>query len=128
MRSIFPYTPTMRYERMFVAAVAAMTAGAVGVAFLSGAIQAADTLTIEQLPQLGGTWQQVLTLALLGGGCLSLSMSFTCSLLIKIQVPRMEQYIHIYKRVQWFALSMLYVACAFGFAFTGLQLVGAALK
>ena len=117
----------MRYERMLIAAVAAIIAGAVGIAFLTSALDASDSVAWDQFAQLGGAWRQTLTLGLLASSALSLCMSLLMSALVKIHVPNMEQYMWVYLRVQWLARRLLYVAAGFGVTFFAFQLLASVL-
>jgi hypothetical protein len=94
----------MRYERMFVASAAAAFFAFLGLWFLLAALQAAQFATWPELLALRNSSLQAINLGLFSVGLLTLALSFTCSVIIKIQVPRKVERLHIFVRIQRFAL------------------------
>jgi hypothetical protein len=118
----------MRYERMFVASAAAAFFALLGLWFLSAALQAAQFATWPELLALRNSSLQAINLGLFSVGLLTLALSFTCSAIIKIQVPRKVERLHIFVRIQRFAWWLLWVAAFIAILGALLQAIAYALN
>jgi hypothetical protein len=118
----------MRYERMFVALVAAAFFAFLGLWFFSAALQAAQFATWPELLSLRNSSLRAVNLGLFSVGLLTLALSFICSAAIKIQVPRMAERLHIFIAIQRFALLLLWVAAFIAVLGTLLQAIAFAVN
>jgi hypothetical protein len=112
---------------MFVAWAAAAFFGFLGLWFFLAALQAAQFATWPDLRALRSSSLQAINLGLLSAGLLTLALSFVCSAIIKIQVPRMAERLHIFVRVQRLALMLLWVASFIAILGTLLQVIAFAV-
>lgn len=105
MRSPLPPTPTLRYERMGLAALAALFFALPGLAFLLLAVQAAA--------QAGGLLQ-VWTLGSLGGALLALALAFGCFAVIKIEPAWKARHLGLFVRTRQLGMVLVGAAVLIG--------------
>jgi hypothetical protein len=117
----------MRYERMFVAWAAAALFAFLGLWFLSAALQATQFATWPDLLAMRSSSLQAINLGLFSAGLLTLALSFVCSAVIKIQVARYAERLHVFVRIQRLALMLLWVASSIAVLGTLLQAIAFAV-
>lgn len=114
MKSPFPVTPTLRYERMFLAAMAAVMFGFLGLHFASMGMQVFAAAPPNWVFGLGAYSLRVLLFGLAGATFISLSLAFLLFALIKFEAVGKPQHHHVFVKAR--AVGMILVSFAFIFA------------
>ena len=111
MKSTFPDTPTMRYERMLLAAMASVICFFLGLQFGSMAMQFAAAMPASLASSLRGAWLRLVLLALSSAGFCLLGVAFFLFALIKMATLCPPRYFHLFVRAR--AAGILFVWVAF---------------
>ncbi len=114
MKSLFPDTPTLRYERMLLAAIASAIFLFLGLQFGEMAVRfAAETSASAQLALLRPALNLILFVAPCIGFIL-LSIAYLIAALIKIDIQNKASHFHWFILARTIAIRLIWIA--FGFA------------
>ena len=87
MRALFPSTPNLRYERMALAAAAALWFAFLGLSFVTPCLEAWAAVGPLALWSLQAASVRAVTLGTWTAGAFLLALAFGCFTLIKLSVP-----------------------------------------
>ena len=116
MRSLFPVTPSMRYERMTLAIVASIICFILALQFGSIAMQTAVESPATLTFKLPGSSLLLFLFASTSSGFICLGTAFGLAAINKIQVLQEPRHLHLQLRIRAILLGFVRVA----FAFAGL--------
>ena len=110
MRSPFPDTPNMRYERMSLAATMSAICLFIGLQFGSMALQVAAETPISLALSLPGPSIRLTLFALPALGFIFLGLAFLLFAIIKVATLCHARYFHFFVRARAISLTFVWVA------------------
>ena len=123
MRVKLPSTPTMRYERMAIALIAAGFAGVMGFAFMTQAVGAAAAVSWADFVTLSPAAVQAATLLLLASCGITVTLALLLLAAIKMTSlqPATHKSASVHSRLRRLAIQLLHGAAGVVLAFIVFQ-------
>jgi len=112
MRSPLPVTPTMRYERMLLAAIASVVFLFLGLHFASMTMQVAATVPSSWAPILHGPSLRLVSFVAVTGVFVSFGLAFLCFAVIKVEPHNKSRYVGLFARVRNTGILLVWAAFA----------------